>query len=424
MGLIDRLRRVGAVSVAAPAAADKELDVITGSASSKQGPAKAEAGPGKGSTRSQPGMPTPGRGPASARSDQERPDSDEQSANISEEGERPSALQERQTPMVIQAGDRTMTNQACEQDGPLVIQADAPLVDGLRALLVHHLKQSIGSSVVNLSVSQAELLEHHLARLASYAQKIVHTLAFATRFLAKQRFESDAAGELGSTVHDEDGGAGGAAGARSLGSAGTGAFPAAADGGPVSQRQCTAQPPSATGAVVYRRIPVQQPVPEPRPTRKPLKLSDDEILDLYRSAQAEAAIEADWRGIQGPTPSRGGDGSDGGVTSRSSCSQKGASPAPEPAPTEARGKDQEYLRIFSRALQQPGRSPRAVAAELVDPSTKRELVCCEPRVEVLLDGTLNRTGVVHGGVGLGLTSAREGTAVVEADPGSVYHARV
>mmetsp|Transcript_24941 Transcript_24941/g.54265 ORF Transcript_24941/g.54265 Transcript_24941/m.54265 type:complete len:435 (+) Transcript_24941:49-1353(+) len=241
---------------------------------------------------------------------------------------------------------------------PLMIQADAPLVDGLRALLVHHLKRSVGASIVNLSASQAELLEHHLARLASYAQKIVHTLAFATRFLSKHHFEGDH-GELESPR--TDGGGRGGSGGYSPGDAVVGG----------------AAPP--------------RPPPEPRPPRKALKLNDDEILSLYRSAQHEASIEADWRGIQGPTPSRSGASEDGG-TSRSAVSL--AAPASDLTPTEhLKDGDQEYLRMLSRALQQPGRSPRAFTAEILDPS--KDVVCCRPRVDTMLNGVMGRANFVR-----------------------------
>merc|ERR1712032_499079 len=57
---------------------------------------------------------------------------------------------------------------------------------------------------------------------------------------------------------------------------------------------------------------VERSPPEPSPPKKPLKLSDNELLSLFRGAQKEASLEADWRGIQDP-PSRRGDGSEGGL---------------------------------------------------------------------------------------------------------------
>lgn len=234
---------------------------------------------------------------------------------------------------------------------PLVIPADASLVDGLRALLVHHLKRSVGSNIVSLSASQAELLEHHLARLASYAQKIVHTLAFATRFLSKSHFEGDT-GEP-ETPHPDEG-------VR-----------------PNGASMAAERPPSA----------------DQRQPRKALKLNDDEILSLYRSAQMEAAIEADWRGIHaGPTPSRVA--SDGGFTSRSNDQSLGA---PEAGPYAKDDGDQEYLRMLSRALQQPGRSPRAMTAELLDAS--KGALCCQPRIGAGLDD--GAAAIAHCAIGQG-----------------------
>mmetsp|Transcript_111609 Transcript_111609/g.279479 ORF Transcript_111609/g.279479 Transcript_111609/m.279479 type:complete len:496 (+) Transcript_111609:97-1584(+) len=236
-------------------------------------------------------------------------------------------------------------------DAPLVIQADASLVDGLRALLVHHLKRSVGSNVVNLSASQVELLEHHLARLASYATKIVHTLAFATRFLSKQRIE----GEGGEPADSpESVGVGGPSGEapRTVGGS------AAAAGGA-----------SSGGSASRPPLPA---VVEPKPARKALKLNDCEILSLYKSAQAEAAIEADWRGIPGPGLSR----ANSTCTSRSPASI--GTPAGDVASTPKDAADQEYLRMLSRAMQQPGRSPRAFTAEILDPA--KDAMCCAPRV--------------------------------------------
>lgn len=224
---------------------------------------------------------------------------------------------------------------------PLIIPQDATLVDGLRALLVHHLKRSIGSDMVSLSASQAELLEHHLARLASYAQKIVHTLAFATRFLSKQ---SDCPDGFPSNPQEFAG--------------------AGASRSPISHHRHDEGNGASSAADVQ---------PEPKAPRKNLKLSDDEILSIYRSAQAEAAIEADWRGVEGPAPIGQGysaEGDDG--TNRSG----GPSPAPPDDTPELSGGDREYLKMLSRALQEPGGDPRALTAEILDPSSG--VVCCRP----------------------------------------------
>lgn len=243
----------------------------------------------------------------------------------------PSAQQSGETGAVPVSPADEIDSRNCAS--PLVIASDAPLVDGLRALLVHHLKKSVGSDVVSLSTSQAELLEHHLSRLASYAQKIVHTLAFATRFLTSKQNEEGETGQADGSYYP---------------SGGSNAH-WRKDGGQSNQHQ-------------------QQHPPEPKAPKKSLKLSDDEILNIYKNAQVEAAIEADWRGIQGPTRASG----DG--TNRSGRAM------PSATVPDARGGDQEYLKIFSRALQEPGRSPRALTAEILDPS--KGVVCCHPNVPV------------------------------------------
>jgi hypothetical protein len=118
----------------------------------------------------------------------------------------------------------------------LTISDDATVLEGLRGLLAHHLRRS---NVVCLSESQAELLEHHLTRLASYSQKIVHTIAFAQRVFSKGMAE---------VRPQED------------------------------------------------QMPPQEPE-ELQKKRKPLRLNDSEILKMYSLAQQEAELEADWRGI-------------------------------------------------------------------------------------------------------------------------------
>lgn len=246
---------------------------------------------------------------------------------------------ERSTPRTpSHAGNAATSQEDAERETPqpLIIPPDATLVDGLRALLVHHLKRSVGSSVLSLSASQAELLEHHLARLASYAQKIVHTLAFATRFLTKQQY-----GDGGGDGYPSD----------------PQIF--AAGGGQNAQYR------PGEGNMMYGAQTAQQPVQqEPKAPRKSLKLSDDEILSIYRSAQEEAATEADWRGIDGPAAK-----AEGEAPSRS------VPAAPPPGPQPSPGADQEYLQMLSRALQEPGRS-QALTAEILDPS--KGVVCCRP----------------------------------------------
>ncbi|CAE8642524.1 unnamed protein product [Polarella glacialis] len=212
---------------------------------------------------------------------------------------------------------------------PLVIEADAPLVDGLRILLVHHLKKTVGANVINLTAGQAELLEHHMSRLESYAQKIVHTLAFATRLIAwQQPFETES--------------------------------PLAASNAS-SRGACSSATDPAEGEPAWKPR-------EPRCPPKKLKLKDEEILDIFRSAQQEAIKEADWRGIEGPTASRSGDDAS---SCRSGASASTAYYTTDGSQDDGRG---DYLRVISRAMQQPGRTPESFTAEMVDPS--QGAMCC------------------------------------------------
>lgn len=212
---------------------------------------------------------------------------------------------------------------------PIVIRADAPLIEGLRTLLVHHLKRSLASDTISLTSSQAELLEHHLSRLVSYAQKIVHTLAFATRFLAPEEKESEPRAEAPSEIQDS---------ARS-------------------------PPPDTT-----RSHNSQQ-----SGAKKALRLNDDEILSLYRSAQNEAQKEADWRGLgelpSSRTLSAASDGHGHDSTVRSADKAAGDSVS------ERRlAANREYIHMLSKAMQSRG---PAVASELVDATPKG--LCCGPQ---------------------------------------------
>lgn len=195
----------------------------------------------------------------------------------------------------------------------ILIPAGASLLDGLRLLLVHHLRAACaGTENINLTAGQAELLEHHLSRLSSYAQKIVHTLAFATRFL--------------SSAHDQD-----------------------QNGGASSEREAEASTSSG------RRDVLGEPQDMTEPKRSTLRLKDRELLEIYRGAQLEACREADWRGLATPrTTAR----SEGSVYSDSSTSKSGAiTPG-----------DAQLLRVISEAMRQPGRTPETVAAEIVQRS--------------------------------------------------------
>lgn len=261
-------------------------------------------------------------------------------------------------PFLVQDED---SDREFSSDAPLVIQADASLLDGLRALLVHHLKRSVGANIVSLSASQAELLEHHLARLASYATKIVHTLAFATRFLSKHNCDQD--------------------------NQGTSQFSGASQGG-LGQGSSGATNSTDMARYAAGAKASTPAAAEPRPPRKALKLNDDEILSLYRSAQMEASIEADWRGISGPPRM----GSDGDGRSSSHRGSKGGTPTKD-SDTDAKSGDLEYLRMLSRAMQQPGRSPRTFTAEILDPTKDSSVVCCAPHFEPVFKAAASATAL-------------------------------
>lgn len=235
----------------------------------------------------------------------------------------------------------------------LFIPGDASPADGLRALIVHHLKRTLGDGTVALSVSQAELLEHHLARLTSYAQKIIYTFACTI----SQRQDSQEEQEQPSQHETHLGRAQGwQSGQRGL--PGQLQNPenneqhARPDGysfqrqqmeqqrqhlgqrQPIEQQrsQCEQQQhpqrqlerheqllPGASPCVSSSSSSSTRCSPGTdgravaanhgsaagqKSSKKALKLNDDELMSLYRIAQDEAGIEADWRGIQDPVPRR------------------------------------------------------------------------------------------------------------------------
>jgi len=137
------------------------------------------------------------------------------------------------------------TEENCTTD-MLCISEDASVIEGVRCLLVHHLQRS---NVVSLSESQAQLLEHHLERLAVYGQKIVHTIAFAQRVLTLQDNQTHGIAE----AEEEQEGA---------------------------ETAC-----QQSESESVRRKP------------KRLVLKDKELLEMYSLAQHEAQLEADWRGL-------------------------------------------------------------------------------------------------------------------------------
>lgn len=171
------------------------------------------------------------------------------------------------------------------------------------------------------------------------------------------------------------------------------------------------QPTRARAVGMYVQPQQRQPQPSmehvlrkapPKPKRM-LQLTDGEILDIYRSAQTEAAFEADWLGIQGPKPCIGpsssigegdrGDGPDArsptscaSAGSGQSCSISALQGSRAEESSELDDVKQECLRILSRALQQPGRPPGSLAAEITSPKSELpdiEACCTSPPKEWL-----------------------------------------
>ncbi|CAE7410580.1 unnamed protein product [Symbiodinium natans] len=123
---------------------------------------------------------------------------------------------------------------------------------------------------------------------------------------------------------------------------------------------------SADAAAGLVASPEQAPEPgfveaEPSPlvARKVLKLTDEEILTLYRFAQAEAAHEADWRGLPQElcTPCR-----------------------PREGPALGTGAD--YLELLKKAMEEPALAPIARAAAPEESEEAESAVCCQPRKAV------------------------------------------
>eukprot|EP00747_Dinoflagellata_sp_TGD_P166163 gnl/TRDRNA2_/TRDRNA2_188515_c0_seq1.p1 gnl/TRDRNA2_/TRDRNA2_188515_c0~~gnl/TRDRNA2_/TRDRNA2_188515_c0_seq1.p1 ORF type:complete len:396 (+),score=70.68 gnl/TRDRNA2_/TRDRNA2_188515_c0_seq1:169-1356(+) len=272
------------------------------------------------------------------------------------------------TPRVAAAATGSPADAGRGTQPPLVIQADASLVEGLRTVLVHHLRRSVGTNIVNLSPSQAELLEHHLSRLASYAQKIVHTLAFATRFLSKQQLEEQQEGNSSSARGLQGAGAAGKVyGTGGYGGAGSSTLHGGGAGGGDASAGV-----AGSGSARDTAAAARQP-------RKPLKLSDDEIISLYQCAQREAEIEADWRGIQGPA---GPVDCGGSVSGSSSVGRSGSHHDPSGGAWESKDSAREYLHMLTRVLQESDTVPDAITTEIVAQPAKGIASCCRSNVPV------------------------------------------
>jgi len=199
---------------------------------------------------------------------------------------------------------------------------DDPLIDDLRALLIDHLRRSVAIPVSppDQLLLHKQLLDEHANKLAVVANEAVQAIAAAIE-------------ESNANVNE------GGEDTNSRGEDAT-SWTSTVD----SQSQDAI---SAGLEAVKRMRRARQPPPQAS-SRKALHLSDEEIMALYRVAQEEAEIEADWRGLQSP------------VTTRSSLLHPGrASKASDAGPQDVNissglegGDDTVCLRMVSRALQE------------------------------------------------------------------------
>jgi len=262
--------------------------------------------------------------------------------------------------------------------------------DELRTLLVRLLarSRSVGWShgpFEELTQAQADVLQRHLSTLTPYVEKIVLALTFAERFPFPSRqtacapaFSSDGRTRpksLSNTMW-----ANGASGRRL--DVDEHSSPTSF-GGQVLQRAGAAQQAErrsehqqlAEAAQQLRGLqPAKRASSQPPHTqRRVMELSDDEILNLYRSAQDEAQMEADWRGITGPLAPEGPD--DESIAGWS-VSTLGLGPSVSARPTSsAQSSERDYLRLISSALRDAHHRDVIVASELAaGPPTGT--VCC------------------------------------------------
>lgn len=149
----------------------------------------------------------------------------------------------------------TNTKEEEEEEKEVVIPVDASLLEGLKVILEHHLRRT---GVETLTQPEADLLAHHLGRLASYGQKIVHTLAYSQQVVT-QTIEGLAA----------------------------------------AAQQPPAPRPGDSSAQAGAEAAAEEAVQKDAPTKK-LRLSDREIMAIFKGAQREAEREADWRNIEPP----------------------------------------------------------------------------------------------------------------------------
>jgi len=209
-----------------------------------------------------------------------------------------------------------------EEEKEVVIPVDASLLEGLKVILEHHLRRT---GVETLTQPEADLLAHHLGRLASYGQKIVHTLAYSQQVVTQ----------------------------------------------PIEGRAEAAQQPPAprpgdddSSAQAGAEAAAEEAAQKDAPT-KTLRLSDREIMAIFKGAQREAEREADWRNIEPPNARNSlgdvvvGAGADGGPLSDSAAPTPAradetcaSSPGARPAAASS-GKVQERadaIDLLSQAL--------------------------------------------------------------------------
>ncbi|CAJ1379662.1 unnamed protein product [Effrenium voratum] len=126
----------------------------------------------------------------------------------------------------------------------LRIPAGCSLAEGMRMLLLHHLRRLAG--VGDEPSGQQRELERHLAQLASYSEKLLACL-------------------------------------RAVSTAPSAPPEPAASPAASSARSAASGPGASAGAAGR--------------AARPVRLRDSELLEIYRCAQQEASREADWRGV-------------------------------------------------------------------------------------------------------------------------------
>jgi len=225
------------------------------------------------------------------------------------------------------------------------VHAGTSTENEIRTLLVGLLarSRSVGWShgpLEMLTQAQDEVLQRHLSTLTLYVEKIVLALTFAERLPFPSRQTAYAP-----------------------------AFPS--DGRTCPKDKALSNTMWSNGAS-GRILDVDA---NSSPTWV-MELSDDEILRLYRSAQDEAQMEADWRGITGPLAPEGRD--DESIAGWSASTPVLGPSVSARTTLSAQSGERDYLRLISSALQDAHHRDVIVASELAaGPPTGT--VCCYRR---------------------------------------------